>query len=55
MICPHCNQTIREEQRYLMSTDSDGPRPRWATPAMWVLLFLAVLATLTLFPHVVAS
>jgi hypothetical protein len=25
MICPHCRQTIREEQRYLMSVDSDKP------------------------------
>jgi hypothetical protein len=25
MICPHCNQTIREEQRYLMSTDPEKP------------------------------
>lgn len=25
MICPHCNQTIREEQRYLMSSDPNKP------------------------------
>jgi hypothetical protein len=25
MICPHCNQTIREEQRYLMSSDPTKP------------------------------
>jgi hypothetical protein len=25
MICPHCNRTIREEQRYLMSSDPDKP------------------------------
>lgn len=25
MICPHCNRTIREEQRYLMSSDPDSP------------------------------
>lgn len=25
MICPHCNRTIREEQRYLMSLDPDRP------------------------------
>ncbi len=25
MICPHCNRTIREEQRYLMSTDPEKP------------------------------
>jgi hypothetical protein len=55
MICPHCKQTIREEQRYLMSTDADAAWPRWAVPAMWVLLFLAVLATLVLFSHVLAT
>jgi hypothetical protein len=25
MICPHCHQTIREEQRQLMSVDPDKP------------------------------
>jgi hypothetical protein len=25
MICPHCNRTIREEQRYLMSRDLERP------------------------------
>jgi hypothetical protein len=25
MICPHCQQTIREEQRYLMSVDRNKP------------------------------
>jgi hypothetical protein len=25
MICPHCNHTIREEQRYLMSSDPEKP------------------------------
>jgi hypothetical protein len=25
MICPHCNRTIREENRYLMSTDPEKP------------------------------
>lgn len=25
MICPHCNRTIREEQRYLMSVDREKP------------------------------
>jgi hypothetical protein len=55
MICPHCNQTIREEQRYLMSHDADAEWPRWAQPALWVLLFLAVVATLSLFSHTFAS
>ena len=55
MICPHCNQTIREEQRYLMSRDAEAKSPGWATPALWVILFLFVVATLTLFSHVVAT
>jgi hypothetical protein len=25
MICPHCQRTIHEEQRYLMSIDPDKP------------------------------
>jgi hypothetical protein len=25
MVCPHCQRTIREEQRYLMSVDADKP------------------------------
>jgi hypothetical protein len=25
MVCPHCRQTIREQQRYLMSVDPDKP------------------------------
>jgi hypothetical protein len=25
MVCPHCQQTIREQQRYLMSVDPDKP------------------------------
>jgi hypothetical protein len=55
MICPHCQKTIREEQRYLMSRSEDGEHPRWATPALWVMLFFFVVATLTLFSHVAAS
>jgi hypothetical protein len=30
MICPHCQKTIREEERYLMSRDPDSE----LTPAM---------------------
>ncbi len=25
MICPHCQNTIREEKKYLMSADPDKP------------------------------
>jgi len=55
MICPHCNRTIREEQRYLMARDDSAEWPRWAMPAMYVMLFLFVVATLALFSHVVAT
>jgi hypothetical protein len=55
MICPHCNQTIREEERYLMARDSEAQWPGWAAPAMWVMLFLFLVATLTLFSHVVST
>jgi hypothetical protein len=55
MICPHCNRTIRQEERYLMSTDAEAKWPKWAVPAMWLLLFLAVVATLTLFSHAAVS
>ncbi len=54
MICPHCQRTIREEERYLMSHDAEAQWPRWAAPAMWVLLFLFVVATLSLFSHAAA-
>jgi len=55
MICPHCHSTIREEQRYLMARDTEGQWPSWAMPALWTLLFLFVVATLTLFSHIVAT
>ncbi len=38
-----------------MSYDGDATWPNWATPAMWVLLFLAVVATLTLFSGTFSS
>ena len=55
MNCSHCNETIREEQRYLMSHDADAKWPSWGGPALWVLLFLFVVATLSLFSHVVST
>jgi hypothetical protein len=51
MICPHCHNVIREEERYLMSRDKDAQWPRWAVPALWLMLFLFVVATLALFSH----
>ncbi|HUE27273.1 MAG TPA: hypothetical protein VMP89_10910 [Solirubrobacteraceae bacterium] len=55
MICPHCNATIREEQRYLMARDDNAEMPHWGRPAMWVMLFLFLVATLALFSHVVTT
>jgi hypothetical protein len=55
MICPHCSNTIREEQRYLMSRDPEAEWPGWAVPALWVMLFLFLVATLTLFSHFFGS
>jgi hypothetical protein len=52
MICPHCNRTIREEQRYLMSVDPDAETPRWAkSAARYVILFLVLVAVFALLSH----
>jgi hypothetical protein len=52
MICPHCNQTIREEQRYLMSVDPDAETPRWAKSfARYLILFLVLVALFALLSH----
>ena len=52
MICPHCNRTIREEQRYLMSVDPDAEPPRWAQPlARYVVLSLVLVAVFALLSH----
>ena len=52
MICPHCNRTIHEQQRYLMSIDPDSEPPQWAqSAARLVILFLVVFALFALFSH----
>ena len=38
-----------------MARDADAQWPSWAGPAMWVMLFLFLVATLALFSHVVAT
>ena len=43
MICPHCNNTIREEERYLMSRDPEAEWPAWGKYALYVLLFLLLV------------
>jgi hypothetical protein len=55
MVCPHCGRTIGEQDRHLMSTSDGHEWPRWAAPALWTLLFMFTVATLTLFSHVFAS
>jgi hypothetical protein len=52
MICPHCKETIREEQRYLMSADPDSEPPRWAqSMGRYVILFLVLVAVFALLSH----
>jgi len=53
MICPHCANTIREEDRYLMSRrpagNSEPLIPQWARWPVAILVGLGILATLVLF------
>ncbi len=51
MICPHCGRTISEHEHYLMEMRKDVQPPRWATPAIWVLVFLFVLGTMLAVSH----
>ncbi len=55
MICPHCQKTIREERRYLMSVDPERPGLfeclRGEAGAAWrvfVTIAICVLAVLFL-------
>jgi hypothetical protein len=52
MICPHCQQTIREEERYLMSVDPNAETPTWVKSfARYVVLFLVLVAVFALLSH----
>jgi hypothetical protein len=51
MICPHCNQTIREEERYLMSRDPHAEFPSWGKYGLYVLLFLILVGVFSLHAH----
>lgn len=52
MICPHCNNTIREEQRYLMSVDPNAETLPWVKSfARYVVLFLVLVALFALLSH----
>jgi hypothetical protein len=53
MICPHCNKTIREEERYLMSVDPNAEMLPWVKSfARYVVLFLVLVAAFALLSHV---
>lgn len=51
MICPHCNKTIREEERYLMSRDPDAEWPAWGKYALYLVLFLLMVGLFGLLAH----
>jgi hypothetical protein len=52
MICPHCNKTIREEERYLMSVDPNAETLPWVKSlARYVVLFLVLVAVFALLSH----
>lgn len=54
VICPHCNKTIAEQDRYLMS--ADGEPPAWAAPAARLLvLFLVLVAAFYLLSRAAGS
>ena len=46
-ICPRCNSTIREEERYLMSRDPDGV-PSWGKYGLYLLLFVILVGVFAL-------
>lgn len=48
MICPHCNHTIREEERYLMSRDPDAQWPAWGKYGLYLLLFVFLVGVFAL-------
>jgi len=48
MICPHCNHTIREEERYLMSRDPDAQWPAWGKYGLYLLLFVFLVGMFAL-------
>lgn len=52
MICPHCNNTIREEERYLMSRDPHAEIPGWGKYGLYLLLFVVLVGLFALHAHV---
>ncbi len=43
MICPHCNRTIPEQDRYLMSRDPHAEWPSWGKYGLYLILFAALV------------
>jgi hypothetical protein len=52
MICPHCNNTIREEERYLMSRDPHAEIPGWGKYGLYLLLFVVLVGVFALHARV---
>jgi hypothetical protein len=48
MICPHCNQTIAEQDRYLMSRDPDAAWPSWGKYGVYLILFAVLVGLIHL-------
>lgn len=52
MICPHCNNTIREEERYLMSRDPNAVPPAWGKYGLYLILFVVLVGVFALHARV---
>jgi hypothetical protein len=48
MICPHCNQTIAEQDRYLMSRDPHAEWPAWGKYGLYIILFAVLVGLMNL-------
>jgi hypothetical protein len=48
MICPHCNETIAEQDRYLMSRDPDAAWPAWGKYGVYLILFAVLVGLIHL-------
>jgi hypothetical protein len=46
MICPHCNHTIAEQDRYLMSRDPEAAWPAWGKYGLYLILFAVLVGIL---------
>lgn len=48
MICPHCNKTIAEQERYLMARDPDAEWPSWGRYGVYLILFVIMVGVFSL-------